>query len=81
VSNSYTAVSSGAIGPGVHSRAVRPRWTPWQASQSCRLVMSQKSTAYEGSKSSRCADVCGNAHVHSMRVAPGPSGVSLCVMT
>ena len=69
------------MGPGTHVGEARPRCTDSQAPQSCLLVRSQKSTAYDGSNPGRSAAALGNAHVHSMRVAVGDSGVSRCDIT
>ena len=60
---------------------VRPRCTDSQAAQSWRLVRSQKSTAYDGSKPGRSATSRGNAHEHSTNVRSSESGRRVWVIT
>ena len=58
-----------------------PRCTDSQAAQSWRLVRSQKSTAYAGSKPSASAASRGKAHEQRIRVRSGVSGTSRWVIT
>ena len=81
VTNEYTASSSGASGPGEACGEDSPRCTDSHAAQSCRLVMSQNSTAYPGSKSGWATASGANAQVHSIRVRSAATGISRCVIT
>src|SRR5690606_32559362 len=68
-------------GPGRYPLLETPRCTASHADQSCRLVMSQKSTAYEGSNPSGSKASGGHSHAHSIHVSSGPSGVIRWVIT
>jgi hypothetical protein len=57
-----------------------PRCTDSHAAQSWRLVRSQKSTAYAGSKPGRAAASGGKYQVQTTWLSSGPSGSTRWVM-
>src|SRR5207342_1754982 len=73
-----TASSRGANGPGRKCGDCSPRCTDSQAAQSCRLVMSQNSTAPGAPAAAAEGSV---SHEHSTQVRPGASGTIRCVIT
>ena len=76
-----TASSLGANGPGRKCGLASPRCTDSQAAQSCRLVMSQNSTAPGGLRHRAVGAGQRPATSTRPRSGPGASGTIRCVIT
>ena len=81
MTNEYTASSLAApAGLGDANGEASPRCTDSHADQSCRLVRSQKSTAYDGSNPGDSTASGANDQEQLIRVLSAAWGTSTCVM-